>query len=217
MQVIRKTKQDVVAEFRSAEILNAARRVFARKGFEAASVDEIAEAAGLAKGTVYIYFRSKRDLYLAALQQGIAGLMDETRHDVEAAQTAAEKIRAFLLARIRYAEANPDFVRVCQAGFGAVRPCGLNREFKSLCQRQVQVLERVIEEGSARGEIRPVPAAAAAFLVCEMGRALIGRRLMGWSRASAEEDVDSLFELIWKGLAGPCDRTSPGEGSCIVH
>ena len=94
MQVLKKTKQEVVAEFRSAEILDAARRVFARKGFAGASVDEIAEAAGLAKGTIYIYFHSKRELYLAALHQGIAGLMEETRRNVEAARTTAVRDNA---------------------------------------------------------------------------------------------------------------------------
>ena len=70
MSALKKTKQDVVSEFRSAEIVGVARKVFARKGFHDATVDEIAETAGLAKGTVYVYFRSKRSLYLA-LHQGI--------------------------------------------------------------------------------------------------------------------------------------------------
>ena len=217
MQVLKKTKQDVVAEFRSAEILEAARRVFARKGFAGASVDDIAETAGLAKGTLYIYFHSKRELYLAALRQGIAGLIEETRRNMEVARTAAEKIRAFLATRIRYAEKNRDFVAIYQAEFGSIHPACLNRDFKNLFQRQVRMLERVIEEGRARGAIRTVPADAAAFLVCEMTHALIGRRLRGWSHASVEEDIDFLFELVWKGLAAAGSRARPGEASCIVH
>ena len=63
-----KTKKDVVTEFRTSAILSAAHRVFAEKGFHEATIDEVAKAAKVAKGTVYLYYRSKHDLYWAALQ-----------------------------------------------------------------------------------------------------------------------------------------------------
>ena len=71
MSTITRTKKDVVTEFRTVGILEAARKVFAMKGFNEATVDDIADAAGVAKGTVYLYYRSKRDVYLAALKFGI--------------------------------------------------------------------------------------------------------------------------------------------------
>ena len=201
MQMVRRTKQDVVAEFRSSEILSAARRVFARKGFAGASVDDVAEAAGLAKGTVYSYFSSKRDLYLAALHQGISELIEETKRNVDAARTTSEKIRAFIAARIRYAETDRDFVTIYHAEFGPVHPASLKKEFKQLYQEQMLVLQAVIEEGVARGELRPISADAASFLVCEATRSFNGRRLLGWSPTSADADIEFLFELVWRGLA----------------
>lgn len=199
--MVRRTKQDVVAEFRSSEILGAARRVFARKGFAGASVDDVAEAAGLAKGTVYSYFPSKRDLYLAALHQGISELVEETKRNVDAARTTADKIRAFIAARIRYAEIDRDFVAIYHAEFGPVHPASLKKEFKQLYLEQMLVLQAVIEEGVARGELRCIPEEAAAFLVCEATRSFNGRRLLGWSHASADEDIEFLFDLVWRGLA----------------
>lgn len=201
MQVVRRTKQDVVAEFRSSEILSAARRVFARKGFAGASVDDVAEAAGLAKGTVYSYFPSKRDLYLAALHQAISELIEETKRNVDAARTTADKMRAFIAARIRYAETDRDFVAIYHSEFGPVHPASLKKEFKQLYQEQMLVLQAVIEEGVTRGELRPISADAAAFLVCEATRSFNGRRLLGWSPTGADADIEFLFELVWRGLA----------------
>ncbi len=66
-----RTKQDVVTEFRCSEILEAARKTFAVQGFAATTMDAIAEQAHIAKGTLYLYFPSKRDIYMAALRQGI--------------------------------------------------------------------------------------------------------------------------------------------------
>src|SRR5882672_1864141 len=91
-----KTKQEVVSEFRCGTILEAARKVFARKGFELATVDDVAEAAGVAKGTLYLYFRSKRDIYLAALRRGVLDLNQETARLVAASPTLEAKLRAFI-------------------------------------------------------------------------------------------------------------------------
>jgi AcrR family transcriptional regulator len=212
--VARKSKQAVVAEFRSAEILEAARRVFARKGFAAASVEDIADAAGLAKATVYHYFPSKRKLYRAALEQNIEGLIQQMRREVDAARGTAAKIRAFLAARLRYAETHGEIV--CRSESVAAEPLCFNKDFKDLCRRQVEVLEAVLEEGQARGEIRAVPAAGAAFLACELTRALMSRRLRGWSSRSVEGEIDFLFDLIWKGLAVN-GRTVSGGAPCVAH
>ena len=80
-----KTKRDIVTEFRHGEILEAARRVFARRGFTEASVEAIAQEAGLAKGTVYLYYPSKRALYWAALRDGLVALSEELARRVAAA------------------------------------------------------------------------------------------------------------------------------------
>jgi AcrR family transcriptional regulator len=201
MPLLGKTKHAVVSEFRCAEILEAARRVFARKGFNGATMDDIAEAAGVAKGTLYLYFPSKRRVYLAALKRGFIRLIEETKRNVEAAPTAAEKIRAFITTRIRYAEENRDFVRIYHAEFGNTGPPHLDKELRSLYLRQAQTLETVLREAAVEGQIRPVRADAAAVIVYEMTRGLVMQRLLGWSTATAEQDIDFLFELIWKGLA----------------
>jgi AcrR family transcriptional regulator len=202
----KKSKQEVVSEFRCGEILEAARKVFARKGFEGATMDEIAETAGVAKGTVYLYFQSKRDVYLEALRQGFAGLTEETFRKMEAAPTAAAKIRAFVTARLHYAEENRDFVAIYHAEFGNLRAACLNKEFRALYLRQTKVLGDVFREAAERGEIRPVRPDGAGFIVYEMTRGLVTQRLLGCSNGTVEEDIELLFDLIWNGLAPDQER-----------
>jgi AcrR family transcriptional regulator len=69
-----KTKQQVVSEFRRTEIVDAARTVFARRGFAFGIMDEIAKEAGVAKGTLYLYFRSKTEIYKAVLDHDMKTL-----------------------------------------------------------------------------------------------------------------------------------------------
>lgn len=63
-------------EHRKEEIVDAAEKLFFEKGLQVATVDEIAEAAELSKGTIYIYYKSKEDLYLAVVMRGLGILYD---------------------------------------------------------------------------------------------------------------------------------------------
>jgi AcrR family transcriptional regulator len=65
----RATRKKQITERRQAQILQAAGEIFTQKGYAAATVPEIARLAGLASGTVYLYFPSKRDLFIATIQQ----------------------------------------------------------------------------------------------------------------------------------------------------
>ena len=73
------TKKEIVAAFRTREILAAARRLMEQKGADALIMDEIAQAAGVAKGTIYLYFQSKDELIQALLSQ----VAEAIAHDLE--------------------------------------------------------------------------------------------------------------------------------------
>src|SRR5271163_5169155 len=89
-----RTKQEIVSEFRCKEIVDAARKLFAKKGFADATMDEIAAACGLAKGTLYLYFKSKRDVYLRALQHGTAELLERVTANMHGVTGVRAKLRA---------------------------------------------------------------------------------------------------------------------------
>src|SRR5205823_5087438 len=69
-----KSKEEVVQEFRIQSIQDAAMRVIARKGMAAATMQDIAEEAGVAKGTIYLYFRDRDELVEKTFESAITGL-----------------------------------------------------------------------------------------------------------------------------------------------
>jgi AcrR family transcriptional regulator len=211
----RKTKQEVVSEFRCAEILRAAGKVFARTGFEAATVDEIAAAAGLAKATLYAYFPSKRDLYLGAVKREIGQLISLARRGIEAAPTTPEKIRAFIAALVRFAEQNRDGLALFFAEPASLLPGCFHKELKHLHAQQTRLLEAVLQQGAREGSIRPVDAAEVAFLIYDLTRAWVAHRRLGWSKSSAEEGIQCLFDLLWDGLSVSRDPANREEEACI--
>jgi AcrR family transcriptional regulator len=202
MLVIGKTKKDVVTEFRTAGILAAAHRVFAEKGFHDATIDEVAKAADVAKGTVYLYYRSKNDLYRAALKRGIIEMLEKTKASVDAAKSTQAKILAFLETKIKYFDVHREFFKIYYSEFGNVltHPVEAHKDFTSLYRRQLRMLEGVLEQGLRHREIRCTRADATALAIAELTRGLIIHRLLGWSKGKVQEDISFLFDLVWKGI-----------------
>ena len=166
-------------------------------------MEQIADHAGIAKGTLYLYFKSKRDIYMAALTQGIRSLNEESRRRVEAAHGAREKLRAFIETRVRYCERHRDFFLIYHSQFGNLRipPASGEDEISGMYSSQVQLLEDVLKTAAAEGEIRELRPDATAFALFDLTRGVIVQRLLGWSKGALEEDVQHLIELIWRGIA----------------
>ena len=178
MLSVGKSKKEVVTEFRQSEILAAARRVFASRGFHDSTIEDVAEAAGIAKGTIYLYYASKLDLYWAALKAGIVAMVEEAERQMAAVATVREKMQAFIASKINYAEAQKDFFRVYFSEFGnaLTHPAEMQREFKQLYLGQARMLSQVIADGVRRKELRPLAPESAALAIADLTRGMIVQR-----------------------------------------
>jgi AcrR family transcriptional regulator len=198
-----RTRKEVLTEFRTAEILQAAHRIFAEQGYDQATIAAIAAAAGVAKGTVYLYYRSKREVYWAALKHDLLGLRDETKRQIEEADTIEQKVHAVIATRIRYFEAHRDFFRIyfSELGRAVTRHTLFQRQLDELHLEQVRVLEQALQQAVRRRQVRHLRPDATAFAVLDLTRSVIAQRLRGWSRAAIDEDIAFTFDLVWKGIA----------------
>lgn len=202
MPILGKTKREVVTEFRMAELVAAARKVFSERGFHNATMEEIAQLAGVAKGTIYLYYPSKQAAYWAAMEQGILGILEATRRNMDVAGTVEAKIRTFIECKISYCEQNRDFFKIYYSEFGhsLTQPLRLRKQFRELYAQQARILKEVLEEGIRNQEIRPVAADAAAFAICDLTRSAATQRVLGWDKGELRNAVDFIFDLVWKGL-----------------
>ena len=198
-----RTKKDVVTEFRTAGILEAARKVFATNGFSDATVDDIAAAAGVAKGTVYLYYRSKREVYFAALKFGIEQMYDAVVAKLKSVSTPEDKLRALISVKLAYFDENRDFFKIFYSELGklCIHPGAIDKEFKALYLDQARLVESILREGARKKVLRSVRAEQAAFAISDIIRGVVTHRVLGWSKSKISQDVDFIFDLIWKGIA----------------
>jgi AcrR family transcriptional regulator len=194
-----KSKQQVVSEFRRAEIIDAARSVFARHGFELGIMDEIAREAGIAKGTIYLYFRSKTEVYRAVLNHDMKALRKSTLERIDAASSLREKIGVFILARLENAEAQKEFFRIMDSERENL-PMTRSQD-RDYLRAPVLLLAAAIEQAASLGQIRPVPAEKTAWIVADVTRGAIQRRLLGQNSASTSDEAAFLLDFIWSSLA----------------
>jgi AcrR family transcriptional regulator len=201
-------KQHVVAEFRRAEILAAATKVFASKGFDATHMEEIAKAARLAKGTLYRYFDSKNAVYQATVQQALSKLAVLTEEHIRREQTFPGKLAAFISVRIAFWNEHQQLYRIILS----INRQGQHRKRSSAWQKEaVQYLRLIFEEAAKAGEIPPQDFLAAAWTTLDAIRGVNERRAFSEERSAGNEAAFlTTFLLGALGAeqnAGPTRRT----------
>ena len=144
------------AEDRPREICAAALDIFAEKGFAAARLDEIARRAGVSKGTLYLYFHNKEDLFRAVVRDTVAPNVEVVRGMVEGVDLPFAEIVRMLLPRFVALTRN---VRV---GAVAKMVIGESRNFPELAKvwhdevvtKVLGMLGALIRRAQERGEVR---------------------------------------------------------------
>ena len=182
---------------RRQQLLEVALHVFGEQGFHPASMNDVAEAAGVTKPVLYQHFRSKRDLYRQVLTDVGAQLLDAITKATTAAQSPRHQVELGFIAYFRFVEANEAAFRVLFGG-GTRR----DEEFAA----QVAEVEGAIAE-------------AIATLIDVEGLTNAQRRqlahgLVGlaegtsrvWMAEGADQPADDLARLLadlaWRGLRG---------------
>lgn len=204
MPVKGRTKQDVLLEFRRSEILGAARTICAARGYHDMTVDDIAHAAGMAKGTVYLYFRSKHEIYWAMLEDILTVLHERVREELARPGTIEERLRRFIATKMEYFEAHRELVRLYYTEVNSIgpKPARSREHFERQYLEQVRLLQSALERAVAERTLPPTRCDVAALTIFEITRSAVMHRSRGWSKATLEEDVAFTFGFIWKGLAG---------------
>ena len=137
---------------RRRDLVRAAIRVFACKGFHAARVGDVTEEAGVAHGLLYHYFRSKEEVLETIFRETWTGLGDETRAIEEGGGALTEQIRGFSAVYLGSWLRTPNLIRVL------IRELARNPNVDTRVTELRSVFDsirRMIEAARERGEVRP--------------------------------------------------------------
>ncbi len=173
-------------------ILDAAVRVFAKKGYHGAKVAEIAKRAGIADGTVYLYFRNKEDILASLFDEVMERHIAQARVELKGAKGAAAKLRLVAQHHLKLFSGNRDLAVVFQVELRQSTKF-LERFTASWLQDYFGVLQDVIAQGQREGSIRadlPKKLATKALF------GILDEMVTSWTLGRKDYDVGNLAEPV---------------------
>jgi len=189
-------KDEILKVFRTTEIIEAARRVIVDVGYPDASMDRIAQEAGVAKGTLYLYFKNKDELLARTFAEEHDHMMDRLRKGAQAVSGYTEQLRSLVRETMEHAIDHQAF-RQALHGEPDISPFGTSTSSAEI-RREVEdyggFVAEILEKGMQAGEFRKGNAAKFAMYLTQLVAGAVTAQLRkpedDVCLTSAEEIID---------------------------
>jgi AcrR family transcriptional regulator len=199
--LITKTRRSESPALRRQQILDAALAVLAQQGYSEVLLDDVARRAGVAKGTLYLYFKDKQHLYTAVME-GLMVEMGERLRRAMAGETGSPltKVRAAISETLEFVELHKDFFMQC----GQTRStlCG-KKDGEALRQRfddNLRLIGDQLQAAVKSRELRPHDSLTGGLMVIAMCRMYLMKKVFHGHKPPLRESVDELLDLLLNGL-----------------
>ena len=211
----RRAVSDEDKSARRGEIMAAAKKVFARRGFHATTIADIAKQAGLAYGSVYWYFDSKDELFHAlmaveesALRNHVTAALAHLSKVGPPAESAGEEapLRTAVQATLEFFEADKATVKLLFRDAYALGD-RFEKHLGGIYERFIDDIETFIVAAQERGQVVAAPARMVAYTLAALVGQLAHRRLNTDDDVTAAQVADFVVALVLDGLRPRDART----------
>ena len=187
-------------ETRKEQILNAAERVFAKKGYQDATISDVAREANASDATIYKYFSSKEDLLFSIPAKVTEKVTEDMEFHLNHVRGAANKIRSIIYHYLWFYKNHPDYSSVALLILKRNRKF-LETEAYQKVREGSRVVVRTVKEGVALGEFNPY---TNPYLVRSMILGTIEHIVIRWLLHGSPKDllqfVDPLTDMVIEGI-----------------
>ncbi|HEY3331589.1 MAG TPA: TetR/AcrR family transcriptional regulator [Capsulimonadaceae bacterium] len=192
---------------RRSDILEASKALFFTKGFRDTTIDDIARSTELARGTIYLYFENKEEIYATILEDGLDTLLGLIRASYASDTDPLTNLLNGHDAFLRFHDEHPQYYAVLmleRLQISDCLPAQLKERIQAKTQGMVTAISRVLQEGVDAGFFRPMPIEQVAML--QMGISMGFVQMMEKCGGPAEgiatraEAREVLHDLIANGV-----------------
>lgn len=187
-------------------LLDAADARFRRFGFRHSSVEAITRSAGTGKGSLYLHYASKEELYLDVVGRAVAGFVDAASAAMEQFDVAPARLRALVETAIDH-YGNDELLRAILVGDDELVSGPVAHPADDLQRSRITALiEQTIEDGQSEGSIRlGLDPRSSAIVLYEIGWAIVARHLEGKLPIPLAEALATLNDIVGRGTTQPAD------------
>ena len=134
------------------KIFETSMKLFAEKGYEATSIEEITATVGVAKGTLYYHFSSKEEIFDFLIEEGIKLLKNSLDIKTSKYENYIDKVKAILLIQIKIVNKYEDIITIILSQFWGKEK--RNQKCKDLVYEYINQIEKIVKDGIAAGQIK---------------------------------------------------------------
>lgn len=183
-------------------ILDAAIKVFAEHGFYQSTVAQIARKAGVADGTIYLYFENKEDILLQFFAYKTRQIFDQFDNEVEKADNATDKLKNLVTSHLKEFQDNMDMAIVFQAETRQIQQSeAIKAHIRDISRKYRELVGEIIEDGQNEGCMRKDLYIG---LVKTYITGAVEEVINSWVLAKGKYDLvsmaDSLVDLYMRGI-----------------
>ncbi|MBI5471433.1 MAG: TetR/AcrR family transcriptional regulator [Ignavibacteriae bacterium] len=197
-------------EQRREEIISAAEKVFMEKGLPAATMDEIAELAELSKGTLYLYYKSKEDLYVAVTMRGGEILYKLMAEATSPQKPVLERIKGLGDAYFEFFQKHRQYFRMYRYMDNPQVHKQVSEEMLGACKAKdqriwnlgVNLMQQAIDEGLIQSRVAPVEAIVMLWAISDAMMRQIDGNSDYWKQLNVdlESTLKRSYEFILEGM-----------------
>lgn len=184
---------------RKEEIIKAAAKLFSQKSYHDVTMDDIAEKVGVAKGTIYLYFDSKENLYLEIMEETYEEIESILERETAKSDPAPVKLKKILGLIFKFYLQNLDVLRILSRD-----ETHLIREHYEFTEhwrlRRIKLYEKILEKGINEGSFRPFKTELTALIIFGLVRSVM---FYYKSEKNAESIAEEVFSMISEGILAP--------------
>ena len=193
------SRKQVLQNFRTRSLLEATRKVIAAGGFDAVTMERVGAAAGMTKGGIYLYFRSKEHLIVAAIEEIASEMLRQIEAQVDLKASPWERLCQTIRAQLEIMEEQKDLLRVLLLDRRLLRDSPKGKQARRLLkyrERHEGRLKNMLDEGIRQRAFPPMDTSLAAFYLNEMTISTAQKRMMGLSPRPLNEDAHGLIGIV---------------------
>jgi AcrR family transcriptional regulator len=189
---------------RRGEILNAAERLFAKKGFFKTSMAEIAQEAEFAVGSLYQFFKSKDEIYVAIMEDKFEEYLRRLDQEVDRAKGVIERIETVISVTLQHFEEHRNFFRIYATEWGG-SDCPvkghLGEKIAKLVESHVASLARIMQAGIRQGLFKKMDSYELAYLFNGMMKSFIHQWIISPGEESLVGKAGTIKEIFLNGVS----------------
>lgn len=184
---------------RRTEILESAKEIFSSAGFHKADMNEIAKCAKVAKGTVYLYFSSKNELFIAVIRDGLENLSQKISNEVENIDRSVGKIKQAISTYMMFFKENQALYRILMHPDLELMD-DIVKTMKDVKLSKLPLLGETLRKGMEEGQIRKVDEKSLSYMILGMVDLVLFQWLSNPNEEPIEKKIDQINEVLFKGI-----------------